>query len=88
MGKAPELIITKKHLRLCRRMSRTNNGLLLLIMIFALEMAGSALDNPILKHYMSDLDKVGGRNRILDMERCLKCKVRPDLYIPGAGCGD
>ena len=50
----------------------------------ALEMAGSALDNPILKHYMADIDKVVEGTGFFEMEGA-KCKVRPDLYIPGAG---
>lgn len=49
-----------------------------------LEMAGSALDNPVLRHYMADIDKVVEGTGYFDMEGA-KCKVRPDLYIPGAG---
>jgi len=49
-----------------------------------LEMAGSALDNPVLRHYMADIDKVVEGTGYFEMEGA-KCKVRPDLYIPGAG---
>ena len=49
-----------------------------------LEMAGSALDNPVLRHYMADINKVVEGTGYFEMEGA-KCKVRPDLYIPGAG---
>ena len=49
-----------------------------------LEMAGSALENPVLRHYMADIDKVVEGTGYFEMEGA-KCKVRPDLYIPGAG---
>ena len=49
-----------------------------------LEMAGSALDNPVLRHYMADIDQVVEGTGYFEMEGA-KCKVRPDLYIPGAG---
>ncbi len=50
----------------------------------ALEMAGSALDNPILKHYMADIDKVVEGTGFFEMEGA-KCKVRPDLYNSETG---
>ena len=53
----------------------------------ALEMAGSALDNPILKHYMVDIDKVVEGTGFFLRWKVL-CKVRPDLFIPRRGCGD
>jgi excisionase family DNA binding protein len=49
-----------------------------------LEMAGSALDNPVLRHYMADINKVVEGTGYFEMEGA-KCKVRPDLYVPGAG---
>ena len=49
-----------------------------------LEMAGSALENPVLRHYMADINKIVEGTGYFEMEGA-KCKVRPDLYIPGAG---
>lgn len=48
-----------------------------------MEMAGSALDNLILKDYMSDIDSIiEGTGYFL--EEGAECKVRPDLYLPSA----
>lgn len=48
-----------------------------------MEMAGAALDNPILKDYMSDLDTIIEGTGYFDFEGA-DCKVRPDIYVPGA----
>jgi exodeoxyribonuclease VIII len=49
-----------------------------------LDMAASALDSPVLRHYMSDSKKLIEHTGFFEMEGA-KCKVRPDLYVPGAG---
>ena len=46
-------------------------------------MAGAALDNPVLKDYMSDVDCIIEGTGYF-MEEGAECKVRPDLYCPSA----
>jgi len=50
----------------------------------AMDMAGSALDHPVLKRYMADINKVVEGTGFFEMNGT-KLKVRPDLYSPGAG---
>ncbi len=49
-----------------------------------LDMASAALDNPVLKTYLSEVDAIVEGTGYFDMEGA-ECKVRPDLYLPGAG---
>ena len=49
-----------------------------------MDMAGAALDHPILKSHLSERDAVIEGTGFFEMEGA-KCKVRPDLYVPGAG---
>lgn len=48
------------------------------------DMASSALDHPILKQYLAETDAVIEGTGYFECEGA-KCKVRPDLYLPGAG---
>ena len=46
-------------------------------------MAESALENPVLRDYLSDVDSVAEGTGFFELEGA-KCKVRPDLYSPNA----
>lgn len=48
------------------------------------EMAGSALDHPILKEHLGRTESIVEGTAYFECEG-VKCKVRPDLYSPGAG---
>lgn len=48
-----------------------------------MEMAQSALDNPVLREYLSDLDSLIEATAYFHMEGA-NCKVRPDLFNTGA----
>ena len=48
-----------------------------------MEMAGAALDNPVLKDYMSDVDCITEGTGFF-MEEGAECKVRLDLFCPSA----
>ena len=49
-----------------------------------MDMAASALDHPILRTNMAECDTIIEGTGFFEMEGA-KCKVRPDLYNPGAG---
>ena len=49
-----------------------------------MDMAASALDHPILRTNMAERDTIIEGTGFFEMEGA-KCKVRPDLYNPGAG---
>ena len=49
-----------------------------------MDMAGAALDNPMLKSYLSERDAIIEGTGFFEMEGA-KCKVRPDLYVPRSG---
>lgn len=51
---------------------------------YVCDMASSALDHPILKQYLAEADAVIEGTGYFECEGA-KCKVRPDLYLPGAG---
>ena len=51
---------------------------------YVCDMASSALDHPILKQYLAEQDAVIEGTAYFECEGA-KCKVRPDLYLPGAG---
>lgn len=49
-----------------------------------MDMAASALDHPILRTHMAEQSSIIEGTGFFEMEGA-KCKVRPDLYNPGAG---
>ena len=49
-----------------------------------MDMAASALDHPILRTHMAEQSSIIEGTGFFEMEGA-KCKVRPDLYKPGAG---
>ena len=49
-----------------------------------MDMAASALDHPILRTHMAEQSSIIEGTGAFEMEGA-KCKVRPDLYNPGAG---